>query len=376
MFDVLPKWVALVFGAVIFLGIVVAYRKHGVTGVAAISSQVIAITVAQLSTKAVINTGFRYPTCIASLHFLSVWCVMLGLEVYQNTWGQRSALIPKSADRLGHGLSLKWYLMRFGPIAVLQCMNVILNNWSLLYLDAGFNALLGIMAPVLTTLVALTFGAEIASLAWVGIVVAVLGDGIVSVEGSKNIVKEGGSLISALLGIGLGVLAMLARCVRSVLMDRQMNKYSSDEACPRLSPLENVRLLSPLVFVLGLALALSVEGITPYLELLTLSRHARSMLLLSAASAVFLTIMGMCVIKMLGASAAQIAGKLNVLGTAAFSSAFLGEHLTHLEILGAIVVICGAGLFEHAQRLSQENASKEDAYVQEACKQTKYMSAA
>merc|ERR1719162_1785548 len=163
-------------------------------------------------------------------------------------------------DRSKHWEAGVWYSKQFVPIAFLQCMNVILNTWSLLYIDAGFNALLGILAPVLTTLVAVIFGAEVAALGWVGIAVAVFGDGVVSIEGSKNIVREGANISSAVLGIGLGILAMLARSVRSVLMDCQMNKYSADEACPRLTPVETVSALSPLVLFFGLTVAFSFEG--------------------------------------------------------------------------------------------------------------------
>jgi len=372
MSKALPEWVAVVFTAAIFLGIVIAYRKHGVTGIAAISSQVAAITAVQLSTKAVMVSGFRYPMSIASLHLFCVCMVLAIWEACQARFRKGSTLSLMLGKHGEHASSLTWYINRFGPIAVLQCMNVTLNTSSLLYIGAGLNALVGILAPVLTALVAVVLGAKISSVGWIGIALAIFGDGIISLEGFKNVVKEGSTISLAMLGIGLGVLAMIARSVRSVLMDCQMNKYSADEGCPKLSPVELATFLSPLVFVFSFSLALRFEGIDPYMQLRTMSTYALSMLALSAACAVFLTIMGLVVIKMLGASAAQIAGKLNVLITVALSSAFLGESLTGLEILGGAVVLCGAGLFERAQQTLTE---EEDSIQPVAGRQTSYQSA-
>lgn len=57
----------------------------------------------------------------------------------------------------------------------------------------------------------------------------------------------------------------------------------------------------------------------------------------------------MCLIKMLGAAAAQIAGKLNILLTVAMSSSFLGERLTWPFIVDAAMVLLGASFFERAK---------------------------
>merc|ERR1712014_321698 len=73
-------------------------------------------------------------------------------------------------------------------------------------------------------------------------------------------------------------------------------------------------------------------------------------LALSCLSAICLSVSGAYVIKMLGAPAAQIAGKLNIFVTIALSSAFLGEKLNVLQILSAILVVVGAAIFEKGQR--------------------------
>ena len=81
-----PHWLALCFSGCIFLGLGYAYRGHGLLGVAAVCSQVMAIMAVQLSTKLVMQSGFAYPTAIACIH---IYCVMLGsnLVEFAPTWG-------------------------------------------------------------------------------------------------------------------------------------------------------------------------------------------------------------------------------------------------------------------------------------------------
>merc|ERR1719310_2479476 len=68
------------------------------------------------------------------------------------------------------------------------------------------------------------------------------------------------------------------------------------------------------------------------------------------AFAACLNISAVYTIKMLGAPAAQIAGKLNVLVVASLSCAFLGETLTLKQGASTLLIIGGATLFEKAQR--------------------------
>jgi len=346
---ILPPWVALVFTGSIFAGVAYAYRSHGLSGVAVVSTQVMAIMAVQLSTKLVLHTGFVYPTCIASLHFLCVWLASWAVERRSGAAG-KDGLLALMDLKVSSNENAEWYLKRILPIAVLQTLNVVLNTCSLLYIGAGFNAIIGILCPVLTALVSATLGARITSLAWAGMVIAIAGDAVISIEGLKNITKSGSEPLSlAVFGMSLGVGALFARSVRSVLMDCQMNEYAADKACPRLRPTQVVALASPAVFVLGFALTLILEGWKPYMELLSLNASTALLLAFSTACAVYLSLMGMVLIKMLGAAAAQIAGKLNILVTVALSSAFLHERLSLGFIVGAAAVLAGAAIFEHAK---------------------------
>eukprot|EP00435_Cladocopium_sp_Y103_P014564 s1367_g3.t1 len=339
---VLPHWLAVTFSALIIGGLAWAYRSHGIKGVVAISAQVLAITFVQLSTKLVQQNGFAYPSFIALVHFFFVWLVTHFLALREADW------TIYLSDKEALSKDATWYAKRILPIAVLQTANVVMNTTSLKYIGAGFNSIIGILCPVLTALISAALGRSFALMAWLGI------DAVISREGLRNLTLEGQSASLALLGMMLGIGALFARSIRSVLMDCQMNRYASDEDCPKLSPLKLVALTSPAVFFFGLVVTLAAEGLEPFFVMPQMRPKAAAMLAVSAFCAVFLSIMGMFLIKMLGAAAAQIAGKMNILMTVAVSSSFMGERLTLPFVVGSAMVLLGASIFEQAKELALE----------------------
>jgi drug/metabolite transporter (DMT)-like permease len=350
-----PHEVAIVFTFSIILGICIVYRGHGVYGLAIILTQIAAIITTQLSNKALLDVGFKYPVTLNSFHFICVFITIACWRIYVIAAGERDRLSVMFEDRESCMNSGYVYVRRLAPIAFMQTLAVGCNTASLLYLDAGFNALIGILAPVVTAMVAVALGSSISGMGWFGITLAIVGDGLVAIEGTRLAMENGSAYGLVLLGIGLGVSAMLVKSIRTVLIDTQMNVYEGDADCPKLSPLELAALLSPLIMCLGILNALIVEGFSGYKELLApwnMSFHAGSLLFLSSVCAVYLTIMGFYLVKLLGASAAQIAIKLNILVTIALSSAFLGESLSILEIIGAITVLVGATIFEQSPKPS------------------------
>mmetsp|Transcript_86725 Transcript_86725/g.137592 ORF Transcript_86725/g.137592 Transcript_86725/m.137592 type:complete len:372 (+) Transcript_86725:77-1192(+) len=346
---VLPHWLALTFSLLIFVGLGYAYRSHGIKGVGAISTQVLAIVFVQLSTKLVLQHGFPYPTCIALVHFSLVWLVssFMTRVDWKRYFVDKEELVRDAA----------WYGRRILPIAVLQTANVVMNTTSLKYIGAGFNSIIGILSPVLTALISALLGRRFAALAWLGIVIAIAGDAVISCEGVRNLSVAGQSTSLALLGMMLGIGALFARSIRSVLMDCQMNQYESDEDCPKLSPLQLVALTSPAVFCFGLVITLAVEGLEPFFAMPHMRPTAAVLLAVSAFCAVFLSIMGMFLIKMLGAAAAQIAGKMNILLTVSVSSSFMGERLTLPFVVGSAMVLLGASIFAQMKDLAPEKTT-------------------
>ncbi|CAL1169784.1 unnamed protein product [Cladocopium goreaui] len=170
-----------------------------------------------------------------------------------------------------------WYGRRILPIAVLQTANVVMNTTSLKYIGAGFNSIIGVLCPVLTALMSAALGQSFKSLAWFGIVIAIAGDAVISREGLRNLTLEGQSASLALLGMSLGIGALFARSIRSVLMDCQMNQYESDQDCPKLSPTKLLALTSPAVFFFGLVLTLVLEGLEPFFQIPYMNFEAATM---------------------------------------------------------------------------------------------------
>lgn len=341
---------ALLCAAGVFLGIAYAYSPHGVAGIAIITTQIAAIASVQLSTKYVLQSGFRFPMTITSIHFTCVALACFIWSTYQASQGKKDLMRRMLENRAEYAESAAFYSRRFAPPGFLHTANVVMNTVSLEYIGAGLNSLIGIMTPLSTALVAYAFGAPISSVGWAGIMVAIFGDAIISSGGLTPMSAGGTGLNLAFIGMALAVGALLARSTRTVLMDCQMNAYAGDQDCPRLEPVETVVMISPVALTSAYLVSVSFEGVTPFQRLLTLEPMTAAMLLLSIFSALYLTFMGMVLVKMLGASAAQIAGKLNVLVTVALSSAFLGEEMTSEFVVGATLVLAGAATFEFGQK--------------------------
>eukprot|EP00930_Biecheleria_cincta_P101348 TRINITY_DN92987_c0_g1_i1.p1 TRINITY_DN92987_c0_g1~~TRINITY_DN92987_c0_g1_i1.p1 ORF type:complete len:380 (+),score=58.37 TRINITY_DN92987_c0_g1_i1:72-1211(+) len=352
----------------VFFGISYAYRPHGVAGIAAITTQIAAIAAVQLSTKYVLQSGFSFPMTITTIHFAFVTLFCVIWSTYQALQGNKDLMWRMLESRAEYGKSAAFYARRFASPGLLQTANVVLNTVSLAYIGAGLNALIGIMTPLSTALVAYAFGAPISSVGWTGIVVAILGDAIISTGGLTPMAAEGTGFSMAFIGITLAVGALLARSTRTVLLECQMTPFPGDQDCPKLGPIEVVVMICPVMLFTACMISISLEGLAPFQLLLTLEPMTAAMFLLSIASALYLTFMGVHIVKMLGASAAQIAGKLNVLVTVALSSAFLGEEMTSQFIMGAVLVLAGAATFEFGQEAMARQAEMLKMHDQKADK--------
>lgn len=208
--------------------------------------------------------------------------------------------------------------------------------------------MISLATPVVTAIVAAVFGLKIAALAWVGICLAVGGDAFMTVSGLNVAVNDGQGAELYYLGICLSVAAMLARGCKTALQDKLMNDYGTAGEGQKLSPLALWYFQGPLLISFGIPAALLFEGFSPITNLPSILANP-FLLLANIAGAMGVNIMGMCVIKMLGAPASQIAGKFNVLVVAALSCALLGEILTLSQGLAALLILGGAAIFEKSQ---------------------------
>jgi drug/metabolite transporter (DMT)-like permease len=253
----------------------------------------------------------------------------------------------------------KWFLRSILPTVICTYCSIVLNNASLLYIGAGLNAMISLATPVVTALVAAFFGLEIAKLAWLGILLTVGGDGIITLDGFDLAVTEGTGVHLFLVGLALALLSLGVRGVKTVLQDKLMNRYStSEEEHPQLTPLGSWYLQLPLLLCFGVAGSFAKEGYAPWRELPNaLASPLLYQFILSLGSASVLNVSGMYVIKMLGAPAAQIASQFNTIVVAALSCAFLGETFTVRQGAATVLILIGVHIYEEAQNKKVKDLS-------------------
>lgn len=347
---VVPRWVALSFSGLVFAGIAMAYRSHGAVGVLHMMVYISSVIGCQLTMKYVL-TAFPHPLLMSFVHFSLTLCVVLGWKWWSTPQGERSR---------APSYSPYWYTTRIAPIAISLFGTVAANNASLLYIGAALNSILGILTPVITAVLAAAFGLRITFWAWVGITIALLGDAILTCDVISSLSKGGSAFWSFITGICFSFAAMGFRAFKTVLQDAVMNStYKFDEEEPKVDPAELWALQGPMVVFLALICTVTWDGLGPMLALLELDWAVLGMVGLSCICAVYVNIGGMHMIKMLGAPASQIAGKLNILVTTALASAFMGERLTTFEICGASVILLGATIFERSQHSDKQTETNE-----------------
>lgn len=356
----LPRRYAAPSAVLLFAAIALAYRSKGSQGLAMLLSYISSVIIVQLVVKELLH-HFPYPSFICAVHLQAT-------TAYATVAGYRacsSKLRPTDLDWL------KWYAERFAVLAAATYASIVLNNCSLMYLEAGLSSMLGLATPVVTAWVATIFGLQLAPMAWFGIAVAVAGDAGIAMEGMKLSIGVGKHSGTVMWGLLLSFMAMLARGLKSVFADRLVNPYDGDER-QSMQPLEVMFLLSPLLAVLGLLGTFLQDGTAPWLELVDLSAWAWGLLILSTMAATYLNTSAVYLVKMLGAPASQIASKLNILVTAVLSCALFGERLTFAYALGTVLVLAGAWIFEKAQHMMKEKNQDMEAILLSASRARRY----
>lgn len=339
---VFPQWMGVPLSIAFMLGIAYAYKGKGVVGLTVLMIYVSALIAVQLSMKQVLHS-FPYPLFMSTMHFIfSLMAVHTGLKIAGESYPEADVHCPKFRE---------WFKRSIMPTCACQFLAIALNNVSLIYIGAGINAMISLATPIVTALVAAMFGLKIAALAWMAILMTVAGDGIIALDGFNVTVAEGQSIYFFLWGVSLAVFAMGTRGAKTVLQDKLMNDYGNEETDQKkLTPLQSWVLQGPVLIVMGLAGTMIKEGLAPFQALpAAVTSPLLFSMLGNIASAACLNISAMYTIKMLGAPAAQIAGKFNVLVVASLSCAILGETLTLRQGASTLLIICGAALFEKAQ---------------------------
>lgn len=339
---VIPQYLGIPMSIMFMAGIIIAYRGHGVKGLSILMAYITALIVVQLSMKQVLKL-FPYPCFMSTLHFVFT---LLSVHTFLKVTGESHPEADVKCPKFQH-----WYLQNVVPASVCQYLAIVLNNVSLIYIGAGINAMIGLATPIVTALVAACFGMKIALLAWLGVLLTVGGDAVITLDGFSVTVAEGQNVSLFIYGLLLSAFAMFTRGAKTVLQDKLMNNYGNEEQ-KKLSPLQSWFLQGPALITLGIIGTFLKEGFAP-LQAFPAALANPAQLLAIASNIAFAACLNICAvytIKMLGAPAAQIAGKLNVLVVASLSCALLGETLTLRQGVSTLFIIAGAAVFEKAQR--------------------------
>lgn len=339
---VFPQWMGVPLSLIFTAGIIFAYRGYGVKGLSILMAYITALIVVQLSMKQVLHS-FPYPLFLGFLHFnFTMATVCTFLKVTGESNPEADVQCPKFQ---------KWFLRNVVPTCICQYLAITLNNVSLVYIGAGINAMIGLATPIVTALVAACFGLKIATFAWLGVMLTVGGDALITMDGFSLTLAEGSGIHLFVYGILLSAFAMATRGAKTVLQDKLMNNYGEEDQ-KKLSPLQSWFMQGPVLIILGMVGTIMKEGLAPWQALPSV--FANPVLLLSImgniAFAACLNISAVYTIKLLGAPAAQIAGKMNVLVVASLSCALLGETLTLRQGASTLFIIAGAAIFEKAQK--------------------------
>jgi len=346
---VFPQWMGVPLAIIFMLGVAYAYKGHGAKGLSVLMIYITSLIGVQLTMKQVLHS-FPYPLFLGTLHFIfSLISVHTALKVT----GEKSADADFQCPKFQ-----KWYLRAIVPTCICQFLAITLNNVSLVYIGAGINAMISLATPVVTALVASVFGLKIMGLAWVAILITIGGDALITMDGFKVAAAEGQPAYLFVYGVWLSIFAMGTRGAKTVLQDKLMNNYGNEEDQKKLTPLQSWSLQGPLLIAFGIAGTLLKEGLAPWKAFpAAVASPTLLPMMANIAIAACLNISAVYAIKQLGAPAAQIAGKLNVLVVAVLSCALLGETLTLRQGGSSLLILAGAGLFEKAQSKKIDNLS-------------------
>jgi len=359
----LQKVGALVFALGVLLVASALYRSHGLKLQCILIAYVTSLFSTQLVVKVAVG-HYPYPFTVTAYHFASTWLVTC--IFFRLGYTRRESLVTMAAEAAGRS-RFTIYCSKLAPPAVALAASVVLSNAALMHIGASLNGIIGITTPLVTACISAICGARFVPLAWLGILVAASGDVVAAFDGFRAAVSTGmnGNAASVGLGVALAAGATTCRATKAVLQERLMGQglciaTENGISLQQIEPLQLVSLQAPFMTLVAGLLMLTVEGFAGLLAVPSLTHKQAGIVMLSCSSATCMNFSGMLAIRMLGAPASQLAGKLNVFVVAALSSAWFGEILTYGEAAGGVVALAGLAVFEKAQKRADKKAAKQE----------------
>lgn len=344
------QYLAALATLALFATVAVILRHRGIRVVACAVVFVASLCSTQLAMSLLAHDfGYKFPGFVTTLHFASV-CV--GCSVYWTLVGEPWKMLPWS-------IGGKRYLRTVVPAALSQPVSVVFNNKAMVFVGAGLVAIIGTLSPIATAMLARVFGRKLANLSWFGVFVAFAGGVVISWGEVAQVDTNGATHDMVVTGLAFAFLSVSGRALKIVVMDYLLAplSYNNAEKEEPLHVWHVFALVYPLGTVATLLYAFATEDASEAVAQLT--TEIVLVILGTVVSASLLNLMGGIVLRDLGASFQQIIGKLNTLVIAAYSTAFLGERLPPVALIGSVFVLAGVALYETGERRLEAEQSGE-----------------
>mmetsp|Transcript_42064 Transcript_42064/g.94568 ORF Transcript_42064/g.94568 Transcript_42064/m.94568 type:complete len:408 (+) Transcript_42064:145-1368(+) len=361
--SLLPKILAWCFTGGICCGLAWAFRAYGGFTVALLLLYLAGLVATQLSVHWVVQIlDFPYPSFLTLLQFIvllvliALFCDVRNFRI-QDAYGRDV--------RLKSSRFITFYLQRIVPIGAAIALCTATNNESLKLISPGLNAIIASMTPVCTGLLSALCGSRYSSKAWTALLIATCGGFFTVQEGVREMEATLESVQSdagkSLFGMVLAFASLLLRALKTVIIERALRPHRSDKPSrhsmeetrtPVPTPTQTLVLQTPMVVIVSfLCAAADPAGLQePFFALGgLLDRPLLALgILVNVVAANILQIVGLIIIRMLGATSMQLAGKFNIFIVMALSAAYTGEHIPMDEWGGAVVILISANMFTSA----------------------------
>lgn len=311
---------------VVLAGIAVMYRHKASSTIAVILLYMISLSTMKLSVKTIfMEYMFVHPRFLTACHLLMSAIVGLALMVVRNYYRRSVLAVPTQME----------FMFRLVPIGTAWTLSIGLENFSLMFCSAAFTEIMGSIAPVTTVIVIIVLGMRFKYQLLAPILLVFLGC-CISVKGE---VQFSG------FGMGLCLGACMCRSVKAVLQQEVM----TGQLRSKFDPVTLLTWQCSIAFFVMFVWSLISEGAAPYIQLASLvpSRLWGTLLavLVSAVNAVVLNLLGLFVIRELGALGVQLVSQVKAILTVLGDMALLGEPVSLVEVAGFATTLLGVFLF-------------------------------
>lgn len=366
----------------LLIAVLWVYRGYKRSGQMLILTYLGALVATQMSVTLVfkLDAGFNSPCFLTACQLLLQVFVSHVWVMVKSAYDADGDLQKKSGGRgllsLVAEVGLFEWIRSFGLLAIIMTGALLAQNAAIMFIGLGLSSILSALTPLLTAFFSSAFGSPFPSRAWMGLAIVSIG-AVVALSG-LDLKNADGRKKS---GVFLALLALVCRALKTTLQDLFMTRSLSSlwqsvpgksavseqatadgtvrravseqaqEVQRTFSPEEVFALQSPLMFAICVIASAALEGYSPWLAVFR-SPVSRIQVLLwigITISSVVSCVFGwtaLSVVKLLGAAAAQIVGKLNIVITAILAITLLHEHVGNEELLGGAFLVLGAYVFE------------------------------